>query len=124
MSVTERAGERIEAVAPNGTVTVATHVTDSADTRDVSRAINAGAETESVAPPKPVPVVALRPGAFLSRFERWTGVLGVAFLVIGLAVWRFKPHTQDRLALLILVVAMFLAILHHYTIEEGRSGKP
>lgn len=80
-------------------------------------------EAEVVTVPKKVPSVALGPRAQLRRFERITAVLGVFFLIAGLAVWRFKPHTQDRLALLILVVAMFLAILHHYSIEEGRSDK-
>lgn len=63
--------------------------------------------------------------AFLRRFEKATFAIGMLFLIAGLAVWRFKPHSNDRLALILLVCAMFLAILHHYSIEENvyRNGK-
>jgi hypothetical protein len=51
-------------------------------------------------------------------FKRLTAIFGMLALVAGLAVWRFEPHSQHRLALLIFVGAMFLAILHHYSLEE------
>lgn len=71
-------------------------------------------------------MIAAGPRAYLNRFQRLTGILGMIFLIAGLAEWKFhpfNPHSQDRLALFILVCAMFLAILHHYSIEEGQAGR-
>jgi len=55
--------------------------------------------------------------SYMAWFERVTGIVGVALLVAGLAVWRFKPG-DHRAALILLVCAMFLAILHYYSLEE------
>ena len=59
----------------------------------------------------------------MGALERITGIVGVALLVVGLAVWKFRPGaTEHRAALLMLVCAMFLAILHYYTLEDTRRG--
>ena len=55
-------------------------------------------------------------------FERATGIIGVASLVAGLADWGFQPHSDHRAALVVLVFAMFMAILHYYSLEDTRSG--
>jgi len=81
-----------------------------------------GVETETVPPPAVLPDVALGVRVQLHTFQRITGVVGMLCLIAGLAVWRFKPHSDDRLALVILVCAMFLAILHHYSMEENRRS--
>ena len=80
-------------------------------------------ETETIAPAEAVPQVALGVRVQLHKFQRVTGIVGMICLIAGLAVWRFKPHSDDRLALLILVCAMFLAILHHYSMEENRRSR-
>jgi len=71
------------------------------------------------------PPLALRvePSArrYMDLFQRISGVLGLVLLVAGLGVWAFKPG-QHRLALLILVCAMFLSILHYYTLEDTTSN--
>ncbi|HEV3311166.1 MAG TPA: hypothetical protein VG815_11685 [Chloroflexota bacterium] len=54
---------------------------------------------------------------YMGIFERWTGIIGLVLLVSGLAIWAFRPGGH-RLALVVLVCAMFLAILHHYSLEE------
>jgi len=58
---------------------------------------------------------------YMARFGRITFVLGILCLVAGLAVWMFRSG-EHRSALLLLVVAMFLAILHNYSLEDG-NGK-
>jgi hypothetical protein len=84
------------------------------------------AHEPAAVPLTPRPPVRLLPlkanGAAVTRiymgiFERWTGIIGLALLVSGLAIWAFRPGGH-RLALVILVCAMFLAILHHYSQEE------
>ena len=83
---------------------------------------NPDVERETIPPPDALPEVALGVRLQLHRFQRITGIVGMALLIAGLAVWRFRPHTNDRLALLILICAMFLAILHHYSMEENRRS--
>jgi type IV secretory pathway VirB6-like protein len=62
-------------------------------------------------------------GRYMQIFERVTGVLAVCFLVAGLVVWKVHQPSQGRLALLILVCAMFLSILHYYSLEDTGNGK-
>jgi phage shock protein PspC (stress-responsive transcriptional regulator) len=50
--------------------------------------------------------------------HRITGVVGGICLALGLAVWFVRPG-HYRLVLAFLVVAMFAAILHSYTFENG-----
>jgi hypothetical protein len=81
-------------------------------------------EEVSTAPPRALATeAALVMRVQLHRFQRTTAIIGMLFLIAGLAVWRFKPHSDDRLALILLVCAMFLAILHHYSLEETRAGR-
>lgn len=63
---------------------------------------------------------------YIATFERITGVLGLLFLASGLGVWMFKQHSQHRLALLLLIAAMFLSILHYYSLEDRNvdSSRP
>lgn len=68
-------------------------------------------------------------GRYMQIFERITGIAAVCFLVAGLIVWKlnkslFTNHpSQGRLALVILVCAMFLSILHYYSLEDTEKGK-
>lgn len=57
---------------------------------------------------------------YMEYFGRFTGALGLIFLVLGLGVWMFRQG-DHRLALLILVCAMFLSILHYYSLEDGQD---
>lgn len=57
----------------------------------------------------------------MGALERITGIVGVTLLVVGLVFWKFRPG-EHRAALVILVCAMFLAILHYYTLEDTRRG--
>ncbi len=59
---------------------------------------------------------------YMAIFGRVTFVLGVLFVLAGLGVWMFRGG-EHRSALLLLVVAMFLAILHNYSLEDA-NGKP
>ena len=68
-----------------------------------------------------IPVVALpeTPEQRATKLAgRITAVVGVACLVIALTVWATR-HGHYRLVLAFLVVAMFCAILHSYTFENG-----
>lgn len=59
---------------------------------------------------------------YMSIFRRVTGVFGLLLLVAGLLAWKFHPG-QHRLALLLLVCAMFLSILHYYSLESRDVGE-
>lgn len=50
--------------------------------------------------------------------SRITGVIGVIALTIALTVWFVRPN-HYRFVLAVLMVAMFAAILHSYTFEDG-----
>jgi hypothetical protein len=61
-------------------------------------------------------------GRYMQIFEHVTGILAVCFLITGLIIWKVH-HSQGRLPLLILVCAMFLSILHYYSLEDTGNGK-
>jgi hypothetical protein len=50
--------------------------------------------------------------------SRITGLVSALFVLLALAVWEFR-HGHYRLVLGCLVIAMFAAILHSYTFENG-----
>ena len=50
---------------------------------------------------------------------RITGIVGVICVLLALSVWATR-HGHYRLVLAFLVVAMFCAILHSYTFENGQ----
>jgi hypothetical protein len=50
--------------------------------------------------------------------SRITSVVGLLCLAIALAVWAYRPG-HYRFVLALLTVAMFAAILHSYTFENG-----
>jgi hypothetical protein len=52
--------------------------------------------------------------------SRLTGAISAIFVLIALALWASR-HGHYRLVLAFLVVAMFAAILHTYTFENGGS---
>lgn len=54
-------------------------------------------------------------------FSRLTAVLGIALLIAALFAWILRPG-HYRLVLLILVLAMFLSILHNYSLEDNGNG--
>jgi hypothetical protein len=58
---------------------------------------------------------------YMVLFERVTGIIGIMCLIAGLALWAFRSG-DHRLALVVLVCAMFLAILHYYSLEDTRNG--
>ncbi|HZS94355.1 MAG TPA: hypothetical protein VFA78_06140 [Chloroflexota bacterium] len=70
--------------------------------------------------------VILQPGRLSGRRAAWvnrvTGVLGLISLVIALTIW-FVRTNHYRLVLVFLVIAMFAAILHSYTFENGQSDQ-
>lgn len=80
-------------------------------------------EERVVVPPAQALTISDAPASrrYMILFERLCGVLAAVFLVAGLGVWMFKPG-QHRLALLILVCAMFLSIIHYYTLEDPGGG--
>jgi len=49
---------------------------------------------------------------------RITGLIGVLALTLALAVWLARPN-HYRFVLAVLMIAMFAAILHSYTFEDG-----
>lgn len=53
--------------------------------------------------------------------SRITGLVGGSCLFLALAIWLARPN-HYRLVLVLLVVAMFAAILHSYTFENGNSA--
>ena len=53
--------------------------------------------------------------------SRLTSVVGGICLLLGLALWLVRPE-HYRLVLVLLTVAMFAAILHSYTFENGHRG--
>ena len=73
--------------------------------------MSANVQHESGAQPRDnaVPTIVNRPCFYdMGGFARFTGLVGVTLLVAGLAMWKFRPG-EHRLALMILVCAMFLA---------------
>jgi len=132
MSVFEQPAETLEMATSSATLTAAPALLTSSTDANASVNGHADAATglepppavdiQTIAPPQTVPEVAVGMRLELGRFERLTGVVGMLLLLAGLAVWRFKPHSDDRLALVILVCAMFLAIIHHYSLEENRRS--
>lgn len=50
--------------------------------------------------------------------SRLTGIVSAVFVVMALVVWAGR-HGHYRLVLAFLVIAMFAAILHSYTFENG-----
>jgi hypothetical protein len=68
----------------------------------------------------PVPITP-PPRSGTGLFSRITGIVGICLLVTALFAWVLRPG-HYRLVLLILILAMFLAILHNYSID-GRNGK-
>ncbi len=53
--------------------------------------------------------------------SRVTGIISALFVLIALALWASR-HGHYRLVLAFLVVAMFAAILHSYTFENGSNS--
>lgn len=53
--------------------------------------------------------------------HRITGAAGAICLLVALGVWAGRPG-HYRLVLALLTVAMFAAIIHSYTFEDGSSG--
>ena len=88
--------------------------------RSVSPALpldNVPRDTTTSAAPAPSPTSR----RYMLIFERATGIIGVLCLVTGLSLWAFQPG-DHRSALVVLVCAMFLAILHYYSLEDTRNG--
>ncbi len=52
--------------------------------------------------------------------SRITGAASAIFVILALLVWAGR-HGHYRLVLAFLVIAMFAAILHSYTFENGRQ---
>lgn len=50
--------------------------------------------------------------------SRLTGIVSAVFVILALLVWAGR-HGHYRLVLAFLVIAMFAAILHSYTFENG-----
>lgn len=68
------------------------------------------------APPSPsTPQFVHMPSKLVGRV---TGIVGLVFLTLGFFLW-FVRNGHYRLILLVLTVAMFMAILHTYTFENG-----
>lgn len=123
MSVSEQPVETVEVAPSVSALAVAPSSSfGHANTNGAEPALQPKFEAETIPALEVVPNVALGERLQLRQFERFTGIVGMLFLIVGLAVWRFKPHSDDRLALVILVCAMFLAILHHYCLEENRRS--
>jgi uncharacterized membrane protein len=53
--------------------------------------------------------------------SRLTSVLGLLCLAIALSVWAARPG-HFRFVLAMLIIAMFAAVLHSYTFENGNGG--
>lgn len=90
------------------------------------RAVQPPNDIESVLPEKKPTVLPVSSGRYMQTFGRITGIAAVCFLVAGLVVWKFHPwahNSQGRMALLILVCAMFLSILHYYSLEDTGNGR-
>lgn len=73
------------------------------------------ADAEPVVPKPLAPQSVQMPNKLVSRL---TGIVGILFLALGLFLW-FVRNGHYRLILLVLTVAMFMAILHSYTFENG-----
>ena len=52
--------------------------------------------------------------------SRFTFIAGGLCLLTALSIWLWRPN-HYRLVLVLLTVAMFAAILHSYTMENGHS---
>jgi hypothetical protein len=59
----------------------------------------------------------------MMMFQRFSGLVGVLFLFLGLGTWMFRPG-HFRLSLVIMVCAMFLALLHYYSLEDAGAPAP
>jgi uncharacterized membrane protein len=53
--------------------------------------------------------------------SRLTSVLGLLCLAVALSVWAARPG-HFRFVLAMLIIAMFAAVLHSYTFENGNGG--
>jgi uncharacterized membrane protein len=51
--------------------------------------------------------------------SRLTGIVSAIFVILALLVWAGRQGHHYRLVLAFLVIAMFAAILHSYTFENG-----
>jgi hypothetical protein len=52
--------------------------------------------------------------------SRLTSVVGLLCLAVALSVWAARPG-HFRFVLAMLIIAMFAAVLHSYTFENGNS---
>jgi hypothetical protein len=80
-------------------------------------------EAETIAEPRPIQPIPVRsdvaPGRRANLWvARITTLIGLACLVLALVEWAIRPN-HYRLVLALLVIAMFAAILHSYTFENG-----